>query len=110
MSALVVSGFALAPGQTNVALGIEIAAAGAVVAAQALWVTHGKPTTSTEHKAWLVEQVVTLQLPSVVFIVGGVSLAADGGGGLYWVLAAVLLAFVSASINGWVLLVEVKRR
>jgi hypothetical protein len=31
------------------------------------------------------------------------------GGGLYWVLAAVLLVFVSASINAWVLLVEIMR-
>jgi hypothetical protein len=108
VSALVVSGFALAPGQSNRALGIEIAGAGAVVAAQALWVTHGKKTPN-EPKAWVVEHLVTLLLPSIAFIVGGVSLALGGGGGLYWVLAGILFAFVSASINGWVLLVEIKR-
>jgi hypothetical protein len=108
VSALVVSGFALAPGQTNRALGIEIAAAGVVVAAQALWVTHGKQGPD-EPKAWVIEHLVTLLLPSIALIIGGVSLATGEGGGLYWVLAAVLFAFVSASINGWVLLVEIKR-
>jgi hypothetical protein len=108
VSALVVSGFALAPGQSNRALGIEIAAAGAVVAAQAVWVTRGKGAPD-EPEAWVVEHLVTLLLPSVTFLVGGVSLALGEGGGLYWVLAAILFAFVSASINGWVLLVEIKR-
>ena len=89
-------------------LGIEIAAVGAAVAGQALWVTHGKQT-SNEPKSWVVEHLVTLLLPSITFIVGGVSLAVGEGGGLYWVLAATLFVFVSASINGWVLLVEIKR-
>ena len=88
VSALVVSGFALAPGQSNRVLGIEIAAAGAVVAVQALWVVHGKD-------AWVVEHLVTLLLPSVAFVIGGVSLAVGEGGGLYWVLARILFAFVS---------------
>ena len=56
----------------------------------------------------MVEHLVTLLLPSVAFIIGGVSLAVGEGGGLYWVPAGILFAFVSASINGWVLLVEIK--
>jgi len=105
---LVVSGFALAPGQRNNALGIEIAANGAVVVAQAVWVTLGKETPD-EAISWKIEHLATLLLPSTALMVGGVSLIADAGGGLYWVLAAILLAFVSASINAWVLLVEIKR-
>jgi hypothetical protein len=38
-----------------------------------------------------------------------VSLLTGAGGGLYWVLAGILLVFVSTSINAWVLLVEIKR-
>jgi hypothetical protein len=108
VSALIVSGFALAPGQSDRVLGIEIAAAGAVVAVQAVWVAHGKGTPG-EPMAWQIEHLATLLLPSIVLIVGGVSLATGSGGGFFWVLAAVLLAFVSASINAWVLLVEIKR-
>jgi hypothetical protein len=106
--ALLVSGFGLVPGQSDRALGIEIGAAGAVVAVQTLWAIHGKPT-ADEPKAWVVEHLVTLLSPSLALIVGGVSVAVGGGGGLYWVLAGILCAFVSASINGWVLLVEIKR-
>lgn len=108
VSALVVSGFALAPGQGNHALGIEITVTGAIVGVQAVLVSHGKETPD-EPISWRVEHLVTLLLPSAALMVGGVSLVAGAGGGLYWVFAAILLAFVSASINAWVLLVEIKR-
>ena len=108
VSGLVVSGFALVPGQGNRALGIEIAAAGVVVAVQAISVTHGRGTPD-EPQSWLIQHLASLLLPSIAFMVGGVSLIAGGGGGLYWVLAGVLLVFVSASINAWVLLVEILR-
>lgn len=108
VSALVVSGFALAPGQSYRVLGIEIAVTGLVVAVPTLWAAHRKEAPD-EPRAWVVEHLVTLLLPSIVFTVGGVSLAARTGGGLYWVMAGILSAFVSAAVNGWVLLVEIKR-
>ncbi len=108
VSTLVVSGFALAPGQGRRVLGIEIAAAGAIVAVQAIWVSHGKKTPG-EPASWQIEHLTTLLLPSVALIVGGASLVAGEGGGLHWVLGGILLAFVSASVNAWVLLVEIKR-
>ena len=59
--------------------------------------------------SWQIEHLATLLLPSSALIVGGVSLVVGAGGGLYWVLAGIMLTFVSASINVWVLLVEIKR-
>jgi modulator of FtsH protease len=108
VSGLVVSGFALAPGQENRTLGIEIAAAGVIVAAQAVWVTHGKGTPD-EPNSWIIQHLASLLLPSIAFVVGGLSLIAGRGGGLYWVFAGILIVFVSASINAWVLLVEILR-
>jgi hypothetical protein len=108
ISALVVSGFALAPGQSNHALGIEIAACGVVVAFQAIWVTVRKYD-SEEPKWWTLGPLFSFLLPALAFVGGGLSLVAGGGGGLYWILAGVLLAFIAASINAWVLLVEILR-
>ena len=107
VSALVVSGFALAPGQGNQTLGIEIAATGAVVASQAIWVARAR-SRPMNPKSWAIEHIATLLIPNLAFV-GGVSLVAGAGGGLYWVLAATVLVFISASINAWVLLVEIKR-
>ena len=42
-------------------------------------------------------------------LVCGVTLAAGRGGGLFWLPAAFVLAFMVASVNSWVLLVEVLR-
>lgn len=108
VSALVVSGFALAPGQSIEALGVEIAAAGVIVGTQALVVVRGK-SIEGERRSWAIEHVATLLLPSIAFVIGGVSLVGGAGGGFYWILAGVLLVFVSASVNAWVLLVEIKR-
>jgi len=46
---------------------------------------------------------------SVPIVVAGVSLLAKSGGGLYWVLAAIVLPYISGIGNAWVLLVEVVR-
>ena len=56
-------GFALAPGQSIRALGIEIASAAAVVAVQAVWVSLGKRTPG-EPSAWQIEHLATLLLPA----------------------------------------------
>jgi hypothetical protein len=108
VSALVVSGFALAPGQSIRALGIEVACVAAVAAAQSVWVSLGKKRPG-EPMSWQIEHLATLLLPSLAIVVGGVILIGGTGGGLYWLLAGILFTFVSAAINAWVLLVEIKR-
>ena len=108
VSVLVVSCCGLVPRQSHVALGLEIAVAGGVVMFQAVWVTVRNPTVGDTY-AWRVERMATLLLPGALFVAGGLSLIADGGGGLYWIFAGTALAFVVSAINAWVLLVEVLR-
>ena len=108
MGALVVSGFVLMPGQDDRVLGIQIAATGSCVAAQAVWVSL-RTKAADAPAIWQFERFITLVAPSMAMIVGAVMLVAGHTGGLYWVSAAVLLAFLCASINAWVLLVEIKR-
>jgi hypothetical protein len=50
-----------------------------------------------------------LIVPPLAYIGSGCSLVAGSGGGLYWVLVATVLAFVTASVDAWVLLVEILR-
>jgi hypothetical protein len=108
LGALVVSGVALAPGQSRQVFGLEILAIGLVVAGQVGVITLRKRD-ADEPMSWTLEPLITLVVPCLAFIGGGLSLLIGGGGGLYWVLAAVLSAFVLASINAWVLLVEILR-
>jgi hypothetical protein len=49
------------------------------------------------------------QLAVVPVICAGVSLVAGAGGGLYWLVPALIFVFISAAVKAWVLLVEVMR-
>jgi len=108
LAALLVSGVGLAPGQSAVVFGVEVAVIGAAVLFQAFWVTRGKRD-PTEPISWNLEHRVIGSVPGVTFLVGSLIVMAGGGGGLYWLMAGILLAFVVASINAWVLLVEILR-
>jgi len=48
-------------------------------------------------------------LATVSTAVAGASLLAQAGGGLYWLVPAVILAIVAALIDAWVLLIEIVR-
>ena len=45
----------------------------------------------------------------IPFVIAGISLLAESGGGLYWVLAGIVGAIVGGVANAWVLLVEILR-
>ena len=108
LGALVVSSFALAPGQSHNVLDIEIVATATVVVVQSAWVTLHKYVAS-DPLSWTLGPLIMLLLASLAFIAGGFSLIFGGGGALYWVLAATLLSFLVASIDAWFLLVEILR-
>lgn len=42
-------------------------------------------------------------------IAAGIALLAGGGGGLYWLVPAVVIAILAGLLNGWVPLVEILR-
>jgi hypothetical protein len=108
LSVLLVCSFGLAPGQSNRTLGVEILATAAVVATQAIWVSVGKRSEG-DPLSWTLGNLPLLLLPALAFVGGGCSLLAGSGGGLYWILAGTVLGFVAASLNAWVLLVEIVR-
>ena len=54
-------------------------------------------------------RVFGVQVGLILLLVGGVSLLAQSGGGLYWVVPGMAFAMVSAIIGAWILLVEIVR-
>ena len=79
MAILVISSFMLMPGQSLTALGIEIAAVGVLL----FFFGSG--------------------------IVGGALLLFGMESGFYWIAAGVIVSFIKAVIDAWVLLVEINR-
>ena len=60
-------------------------------------------------RAPVVVGVVTSQLATLPVIVAGASLVAQRGGGLYWLVPAIVLLLGVGVMNAWVLLVEILR-
>jgi len=108
LSVLVVALIGLIPGQSSAALGVELLIVslgfGAVIARLAV-------ITTPEIRRYLPVAVPLLLgvTGSVPFVVGAVSILARDGGGLYWVFGGIVGAVVGASINAWVLMVEIVR-
>jgi hypothetical protein len=105
---LVVCFFGLAPNEGSTAFGWEIVAVSLPSAGQTI-VTSVRRRRSGDRLSWTLGSLAQLLLPVLAIFVGGVSLLARGGGGIYWILVGTALVFVSASINAWVLLVEILR-
>jgi hypothetical protein len=106
---LVTSLFVLAPGQSQVALGVEIAVLGLGLAIAAVtWLARAPQSPEALPGGLAVPALVALA-PAVALVVGGLSIEAGTGGGLYWVLAACLLGVVGALHGAWALLVEINR-
>ena len=105
---LIVSMVGLAPQQGHDALGAMLLGV-SLVGAVAIAVFAARSRPSGAGLAWALTTGLSMNLGSIAMLVGSVSLLAETGGGLYWILAGMALAIVGAVVNAWVLLVEILR-
>jgi modulator of FtsH protease len=109
LSVVVISIIGLIPGQDHVALGIELLLA-SLSGATVIWMLAFKTKPSgNEPRMWLTERLVILGWGTLPFVIGGLSVLATNGAGLYWVVFGIVGAIVGAVANAWVLLVEILR-
>jgi hypothetical protein len=108
LSAVVVSLVGLVPGQSAAALGVELLAFALLfgVWAFVLAVRSAEGTRQYVHPLLHFGLIVPGTVPPVI---GAVSLIAQSGGGLYWTAGGIVGALLGASVNAWVLLVEILR-
>jgi hypothetical protein len=99
----------LIPGQSVAALGIELllVAGGYSALVVRLW-PHTRPQPD-DPRTWIVSHVLIRVIAAVPLLVGAVSLIAESGGGVYWIVAGIVGAIIGAVANAWVLLVEILR-
>jgi hypothetical protein len=107
--ALVVSLLLLVPGQSRTVLGAELLVCGGPA-----WLatTYGylRVGRAEQQGGFQYGSDLAITQLAVVPVVGaGASLVAGAGGGLYWLVPALVFVFISAAAKGWVLLVEVVR-
>ena len=106
---LVLSVFVLIPGQSLAALGAEILVLAVVLGAGLLVVRIRVPRAAGEPLTWTLTPVGVILAATLPMAAAGISVLVRGGGGLYWLVAALILGFVGAVLNGWILLVEIHR-
>ena len=109
LTVVIVSVAGLVPGQSTTALGTELLVVGLAIVAGLAGTMRRSLRGGEAPRSWLVFRVLLLALGSVPFVVGGASVLAEAGGGLYWIAAGIAGAIVAGVANAWVLLVEIQR-
>ena len=98
------------PGQPNGVAAFEIISIAAADAAivGAIQLRNDRKALKVSTRSFAM-RVVGAHSGPVFLIVGGISLSAQAGGGLYFVVPALLAVIVAAIIGAWVMLVEIVR-
>jgi hypothetical protein len=110
LTVLVVSTFGLVPGQSPRVVGAEVLGFGLLPWLILIGIhvdavrSHAGPS-----RGFLVRRIVLAQGAVLPLLIAGVSLLLLTGGGLYWLVPAIVLCLVVAVLDAWVLLVEILR-
>jgi len=107
---LVVATLGLIPGQPAVALGLEVVAASVIALYPVAVMTRRVFTDPTwRHPVSNALRVALALVPVLCVLVGGILVTAAASAGLSWIAAGIVLIFITAVLNAWVLLVEIQR-
>ena len=110
LTILIVSSLLLIPAQTSTLIGIEVLIIGLIVwiLATLLDLNILSSRKRQYRRPYLVNMGLT-QLALLPYIVAGIITLTLGVGGLYWLVPAILISFIKAILDAWVLLVEINR-
>jgi hypothetical protein len=109
LSVVLVSLIGLTPGQSRVALAVELLGVGLLFAAVILRLVSRSMAGRDRRRVHAFAHWLLVGLGTVPVALGALSLLAEAGGGLYWVAAGIVLATTGGVANAWVLLVEILR-
>jgi hypothetical protein len=108
LSVLIVSTFALTPGQPLWAYGLEIGGAGlGVLALKSVALVRMRRAGGENPRPVL--RFLVNEIPPLPFIAAGVLLTSGSASGIYWTVPGTLLSFAAGLFDVWVLLIEIKR-
>ncbi len=107
---LITSTVVLIPGQPELITGLELLVVGLVacIGLIALEVATWRRTEHEFRRGILVMSPLGMAA-TVCTGAGGATVLIHGGGGLYWLVPAVLLSFAASLVDAWVLLIEIER-
>jgi len=106
---LVVATLGLVPGQSAAGLAGEILAVGGLTELILVIQQLRDARRPEQQLRWSLTRIVSSALATLPAMVAGLSVLIHAGGGFYWLVPAILLAFAAALVDAWVLLVEILR-
>jgi hypothetical protein len=108
---LTVSSLLLVPGLSRPVAGLGILGVGALIwlAGSVIEWIGWRHRTPQQHKVTFLSNVALLEAATIPWLVGGILVLYGAPGGLYWLAGGIILAFVKAVADAWVLLVEINR-
>jgi hypothetical protein len=106
---LLLSTVCLAPGQSLHWLGWKLTILGGALWVAASWASIAVRKNPHISRRRTMILAALMQGSSLPWLVAGISLLAGRGGGLEWLLPGVVLSYLAALIDAWVLLVEIHR-
>ncbi|HEY4877434.1 MAG TPA: hypothetical protein VIH86_17780 [Puia sp.] len=110
LTILVVSSLMLIPGQSFLLMGIEIS-----IVAIAMYIIVTKMDagiyrkTQAEYKKPYLISLIFNQFAVIPYLFAGALILLNGENGIYWIVPGIILSFIKAIIDAWVLLVEINR-
>lgn len=110
LTILIVSSLMLVPGQPISAVGVEILLVGLI-----LWVillyfdVRSVRSSEPEFRRVIIFSMMIDQVTALPYVIAGVVTLIQGEGGLYWLVPALLMSFIKAIMDAWILLVEINR-
>ena len=110
MAILLVASFMLIPGQPLVVLGTETAATGLIfLLIGTILEVRALRKGKIQNRKGFIGNMIMLEFCLVPYIVGGTLLMLGMASGFYFVAAGVIISFLKALLDAWVLLVEINR-
>ncbi len=101
--------FGLVPGQSSTLLGCELLGVGIVMWGSSVSMQLTTAKDPQNRLSWILTRVVLTQIAAIPMLVAGVELLMNRDGAMYWLVPATILALLAASVNAWILLVEIHR-
>jgi hypothetical protein len=113
LAVLTASILLLVPGQSVSLMGMEVIVVGVaayawIVTIQALHLRNLSTIPSYLRKPLLL-RITFAQIATLPNVIAGIALLTVGFGGLYWLVAGMVLSTLAAMFDAWVLLVEINR-
>jgi hypothetical protein len=110
LTILVISSLMLIPMQTYFFIGTEVS-----IIAIAIYILVTKmdigiyKNTSADYKKQYLASVIFNQVAVLPYVVAGIAIFVCKENGIYWLVPGIIISFIKAVIDAWVLLVEINR-